>query len=155
MLTSVSMSFAYSTEMLSLINHVASVKWQCWMLMAILRPMPEFWKAGNRGTWKSGSLESQKYDLCFSESKSMSSRMLPKSGWVEPNNSRPHLRPFQAFFPWAGTIPKCIFFAIFFGGPMGPIHPVWASTAIHPRWGNRYHQMLYSDQQFNMWASHR
>ena len=21
---------------------------------------------------------------------------------------------------------------------MGPIHPVWALAAIHPRWGNRY-----------------
>ena len=26
---------------------------------------------------------------------------------------------------------------IFLGGPMGPIHPVWALAAIHPRWGNR------------------
>ena len=27
---------------------------------------------------------------------------------------------------------------IFLGGPMGPIHPVWALAAIHPGWGNRY-----------------
>ena len=27
---------------------------------------------------------------------------------------------------------------IFLGGPTGPIHPVWALAAIHPRWGNRY-----------------
>ena len=26
---------------------------------------------------------------------------------------------------------------IFLGGPMGPIHLVWALAAIHPRWGNR------------------
>ena len=29
------------------------------------------------------------------------------------------------------------FLLIFLGGPMGPIHPVWALAAIHPRWGNR------------------
>ena len=23
------------------------------------------------------------------------------------------------------------------GGPRGPIHPVWALAAIHPRWGKR------------------
>ena len=28
--------------------------------------------------------------------------------------------------------------SIFLGGPMGPIRPVWALAAIHPRWGNRY-----------------
>ena len=33
---------------------------------------------------------------------------------------------------------------IFLGGPMGPIHPVWALAAIHPRWGNRY--LLVDDQ---------
>ena len=27
---------------------------------------------------------------------------------------------------------------IFLGGPMGPIHPVWALAAIHPSWVNRY-----------------
>ena len=26
-------------------------------------------------------------------------------------------------------------FVIFLGGPMGPIHPVWARAAIHPVWG--------------------
>ena len=25
---------------------------------------------------------------------------------------------------------------------MGPIHPVWALAAIHPRWGNRYEILL-------------
>ena len=51
-----------------------------------------------------------------------------------------HLMP---CFPWAGkskkmqTIIKKI--PIFLGGPMGPIHPVWALAAIHPRWGNRYY----------------
>ena len=30
------------------------------------------------------------------------------------------------------------FFAIGLGGPMGPIHPVWALAAVHPGWGNRY-----------------
>ena len=25
---------------------------------------------------------------------------------------------------------------------MGPIHPVWALAAIHPRWGNRYEIQL-------------
>ena len=32
---------------------------------------------------------------------------------------------------------KYNFVSIFLGGPMGPIHPVWALAAIHPRWGNR------------------
>ena len=26
---------------------------------------------------------------------------------------------------------------VFLAGPMGPIHPVWALAAIHPRWGDR------------------
>ena len=38
--------------------------------------------------------------------------------------------------------------AIFLGGPMGPIHPVWALAAIHPRWGNRSH----SPEECERWA---
>ena len=33
---------------------------------------------------------------------------------------------------------KKTYFVYFLGGPMGPIHPVWALAAIHPGWGNRY-----------------
>ena len=32
--------------------------------------------------------------------------------------------------------------SIFLGGPMDPIHPVWALAAIQPRWGNRLVQMV-------------
>ena len=41
---------------------------------------------------------------------------------------------------------------IFLGGPMGPIHPVWALAAIHPRWGNRYTlpEMAASDPCCNL-----
>ena len=47
-----------------------------------------------------------------------------------------HPKPFS---PWV----EFVFFNaqkihIFLGGPMGPIHLVWALAAIHPRWGNRY-----------------
>ena len=32
---------------------------------------------------------------------------------------------------------------IFLGGPTGPIHPVWALAAIHPRWGNSFFCLLH------------
>ena len=39
------------------------------------------------------------------------------------------------FFPWADFFHDQKMY-IFLGGPMGPIHLVWALAAIHPRWGN-------------------
>ena len=39
---------------------------------------------------------------------------------------------------WVEQMQKiCICVAIFLGGPMGPIHPVWALAAIHLWWANR------------------
>ena len=52
--------------------------------------------------------------------------MLARSGLVGKNSSRPHLGPFEAFFPWAEKMQKHAgILPIFLGGPMGPIHPVW------------------------------
>ena len=39
------------------------------------------------------------------------------------------------FCPCTGKIKKYKMLLIFLGGPKGPIHPVWALAAIHPRWG--------------------
>ena len=73
--------------------------------------------------------------------------MLARSGLVGKNPPGPiwgHLRP---FFPWAGRLKKMLKeLPIFLGGPMGPIHPVWALAAIHPRWGNRYAATTTDDQ---------
>ena len=53
--------------------------------------------------------------------------------------SPPHLGPSRPFFCVGRKNPKIAqILPIFLGGPMGPIHPVWALAAIHPRWGNRY-----------------
>ena len=61
--------------------------------------------------------------------------------WISRKKSSwPHLGPSQAIF---SMDPKTLKFAnklpIFLGGPTGPIHPVWAFAAIHPRWGNMFY----------------
>ena len=65
--------------------------------------------------------------------------------WISrKKTSWPHLGPFQANFSWAGKMQKLfMFLPIFLGGPMGPIHPVWALAAIHPGWGNRYPNVFF------------
>ena len=43
---------------------------------------------------------------------------------------------------------------IFLGGPMGPLHPVWALAAIHPRWGNRYlMRSLWDSASLPLWTA--
>ena len=65
--------------------------------------------------------------------------MSARSGLAGKKSSWPYLGPSQAIFSMDWTNAKhVIFLPIFLGGPMGPIHPVWALAAIHPRWGNRY-----------------
>ena len=55
-------------------------------------------------------------------------KMLARSRLLRRNSSRPPLRPFQAFFSMGRKMPKSYsFFAIFLGGPMGPIQPVWGN----------------------------
>ena len=102
----------------------------------------QFWKlgAGNLEIWRPGNPEmwgpkNQKHKSKFTS-------FLPKlsvtSGLVGKNPPGPicgHPRP---FFPLTGKIQKIWkILPIFLGGPMGPIHPVWALAAIHPRCGNR------------------
>ena len=64
--------------------------------------------------------------------------MSARSGLAEQKTSRPHLGPSQAIFSMERKHQKNIYkMPIFLGGPMVPIHPIWALAAIHPRWGNR------------------
>ena len=60
--------------------------------------------------------------------------------WINrKKSSRPYLGPSEAIFSMDRKNQKnAKILPIFLGGPMGPIHPVWALAAIHPRWGNRY-----------------
>ena len=92
---------------------------------------PEFW---DLEIWKFGVQEMKKIQIL--KIQIHSAQNVGKVWISSKKSSRPHLRP---FFPWTGKKAKNIYvFAIFLGGPMGPIHPVWALAAIHPRWGNRY-----------------
>ena len=95
------------------------------------------WEFGDLGTWRSRNLGSSK-SKNISKFKSVLPKMSARSGLVGKNPPGPiwgHLRP---FFPWTNKNPKNEkSLSIFLGGPMGPIHPVWALAAIHPRWGNR------------------
>ena len=63
--------------------------------------------------------------------------MSARSGLVGKNPPGPiwgHLRP---FFHGPNKIKNTCSKIIFsLGGPMGPIHPVWALAAIHPWWGS-------------------
>ena len=94
------------------------------------------------GTWKSRNLGSKKSKKQqFSKSKSVLPKMSARSGLAGKTPSRPHLGPSRAIFCVGRKNLKIKEkMHIFLGGPMGPIHPVWALAAIHPRWGNRYCQ---------------
>ena len=75
----------------------------------------------------------------FSKFKSVLPKMLARSGLVGKKSSRPYLGPSEAiFFIDRKNARNAKILHIFLGGPMGPIHPVWALAAIHPGWGNRY-----------------
>ena len=64
--------------------------------------------------------------------------MSARSGLVGKIHRGAYLGPTQAIFSMGRKNPKnAQNLPIFLGGPMGPIHPVWALAAIHPRWGNR------------------
>ena len=65
--------------------------------------------------------------------------MSARSGLVGKKLEGPiwgHPKPFS---PWTNTqkMKKQKNKHIFLGGPMGPIHPVWALAAIRPGWGKR------------------
>ena len=73
--------------------------------------------SGNLGSKKSKKLN-------FSKFKSVLPKMSARSGLVGKNPPGPiwgHLRPFS---PWTGKMQKICKICLF-GGPMGPIHPVW------------------------------
>ena len=99
----------------------------------------EIWEFGDLGTWKSRNLGSNKSTKI--EILKIQIRAAQKVGkvWVSREKSSwPYLGPSEAFFSWTRKIQNVIFLHSFRGGPMGPIHPVWALAAIHPKWGNRY-----------------
>ena len=88
------------------------------------------------GVWKFGV---QKMKKKISKFKSVLPKMLARSGLVGKKSSWPYLGPSEAIFSIGRKNPKIAQkLPIFLGGPMGPIHAVWALAAIHPRWGNRY-----------------
>ena len=77
--------------------------------------------------------------------------MSARSGLVGKKSSRPYLGPSEAIFSMDRKNPKnAKILPIFLGGPMGPIHPVWALAAIYPRWGNRYVHIVSSGSQSGM-----
>ena len=64
--------------------------------------------------------------------------MSARSGFVGKNPPGPVWGHPKQFFQGPEKSKNVKILPIFLGGPMGPIHPVWALAAIHPRWGNRY-----------------
>ena len=77
--------------------------------------------------------------------------MSARSGLVGNKSSWPHLGPSEAIFSMDRKNTKNTkILPIFLAGPMGPIHPVWALAAIHPKWGNRYilpYFLLWANRQ--------
>ena len=110
----------------------------------------KIWEFGDLGTWKSRNVEiwgpgnPENWSPTNGKIKSLKVQIRSAQNvgkvWISrEKTSRPHLGPSQVILSMSQTNPQnAIFFAIFLGGPMGPIHPVWALAAIHPRWGNRY-----------------
>ena len=119
------------------------------------RPSPSFaqarfleiWKSG---TWKSGNLGSKKIQKL--KILKIEIRVAQNVGkvWISRKKSSwPHFMPFQSIFCVSRENRKnAHILPIFLGGPMGPIHPIWALAAIHPWWGNRY---LYGYFSFAQW----
>ena len=98
--------------------------------------------AGGGGVWvgpswaQARNLGSKKIPkIKLSKSKFVLPKMLARSGLVGKNPPGPIWGYLKPFSPWTENNPKML--RIFLGGPMGPIHPVWALAAIHPGWGNR------------------
>ena len=58
--------------------------------------------------------------------------MSARSGLVGKNPPGPIWGHLGQFFAWTGKMKKSKILRIFLGGPMGPIHPVWANG---PGWG--------------------
>ena len=118
-----------------------------WGLRA--RPPAPAAASGNLGTWKSGNLEiwgpgnpemwgpkNQKNKN--SQNSNPFCQKCRQGLVVRKNPPGPIWGHPKSFFPWTDKIRKhAQKLPIFFGGPMGPIHPVWALAAIHPRSGNR------------------
>ena len=98
----------------------------------------EFWKSRNLGIWKSRNMGSKKIQKKIVNIKICVAQNVGSVQISRKKNLGPIWGHFRQFFPWAGEIQKKYnILPIFRGGPMGPIHPVWALAAIHPRWGNR------------------
>ena len=54
-------------------------------------------------------------------------KMVARSRLVGKNTSGPIWDHFRQIFPWAGKIQKTLsIFAVFLGGPMAAIQPVWS-----------------------------
>ena len=114
-----------------------------------VRPAP-----GGGGVWKSGNLEIWEFgDLGIWKSRKLGPLPPSKKNHKIKFHSAQHvdkvwisrekilLAPFGAISGHLSMDHKkyknMYLFAAFLGGPMGPIHLVWAFAAIHPRLGNR------------------
>ena len=99
-------------------------------------------RPGNLGNLGNvGSKKSQKQK--FSKSKSVSPKMLARSGLVGKNSSRPHLGPSLAIFCVGRKNRKNVeVLPIILGGPMGPIHPAWGNgcniSSATRMWGSGF-----------------
>ena len=109
----------------------------------------EIWGFEDLGIWRSGDLEVQKFrgpgnpenwgpknSKTLRNSNLFCPKMSARSGLVGKNPPGPIWSHLQPAFPWTKKKGKKNM-PIVLGGPMGPIHLVWALAAIHPRWGNR------------------
>ena len=81
-------------------------------------------RPGNLEIWESWDRKEKKYKL--SKSKSVSPKMLARSGLVGKNPPGPMSCHFKQFSAWAGNTEKIHNFCIVsLVGPWAPIHPVW------------------------------
>ena len=98
-----------------------------WLKPGLAQPKPgpgqilEIWGPGNPESW---GPKNQKKIL---EIEIRSAQNVGKVWISRKKSSWLHLGQSQAIFPWTGKKQKHKYVvAIFLGGPMGPIHPVWA-----------------------------
>ena len=79
--------------------------------------------------------------------------MFARSGSVGKKSSWPYLGPSETIFSMDRKKRKKTnvkILPVFLGGPMGPIHPVWALAAIHPRYGVQKLSKSQFESQFEL-----
>ena len=97
-------------------------------------------RPGNPEIWRSGDLEIQKFGVQQIKKKKMkiikiqirSAQNVGKVWISRKKTSRPYLGPSEAIFSIDPKNPKIDKkMPILLGGPMGPIHPVWALSPTY------------------------